>query len=147
VKALIRKAVLKDSEAMARLDERCFSLPWSRQAFHNELANPAGFYLVAALDDEIIGYAGQWKVIDEGHITNVAVDPSHRNKGIGELLLRQLIEISREDGIYSHTLEVRVSNESAIGLYNKLGFKIAGIRKEYYSDNLEDALILWRKPQ
>lgn len=142
---IIRKAVLTDAEAMAELDHLCFTVPWSRQAFEQELsANEAAFYLVATLADEIIGYAGLWAVWDEGHITNIAVHPAHRRKGLGEMLLAELIRIAEVNGIESHTLEVRASNEAAIGLYKKLGFEIMGKRKGYYPDNHEDALILWR---
>jgi ribosomal-protein-alanine N-acetyltransferase len=142
---IIRKAVLADAGAMAELDRLCFTVPWSRQAFEQELsANEAAFYLVAVLAGEIIGYAGLWAILDEGHITNVAVHPAHRRKGLGKILLAELIRISESHGIHSHTLEVRVSNEAAIGLYKKFGFKVVGRRKEYYPDNLEDALILWR---
>lgn len=142
---IIRKAVLQDAAAMATLDGQCFSAPWSRQAFEQELSvNEAAFYLIAALGDEIIGYAGLWAVLDEGHITNIAVHPAHRGKGLGEMLLAELIRISEENGLTSHTLEVRTSNQPARRLYEKYDFKIAGIRKEYYEDNREDALILWR---
>ncbi len=148
MKIIVRRALPKDAEAMARLDKECFSMPWSLQAFRDELSkNDAAFYLVAIVSDEIIGFAGLWGILDEGHITNVAVHPDFRKKGIGALMLAKLIELSCEAGITSHTLEVRRSNEAAIDLYKKFDFKIGGIRKEYYSDNLEDALILWRKPE
>ncbi len=142
---IIRKASINDADAMAELDRICFTLPWSRQAFLHELSNEAAFYIVTATAGKIIGYAGMWSIIDEGHITNLAVHPEHRKMGLGEMMLSEMIRISREDGILKHTLEVRASNEPAIGLYKKMGFKISGIRKEYYSDNMEDALILWRE--
>ncbi len=142
---VIRKASLKDASNMAELDRICFAQPWSRQAFEEELNdNSAAFYLVAEVSGTIIGYVGQWEIVGEGHITNVAVHPGYRNLGIGTKMLRELIGLSSEKGIGCHTLEVRKSNEEAISLYKKFGFKIAGIRKEYYADNLEDALILWR---
>lgn len=142
---IIRKASINDADAMAELDRICFTLPWSRQAFLQELSNEAAFYIVAVTAGKIIGYAGMWSIIDEGHITNLAVHPEHRRMGLGEMMLSEMIRISEEDGILQHTLEVRASNEPAIGLYKKMGFKISGIRKEYYSDNMEDALILWRE--
>lgn len=142
---IVRKALLKDAAGMAEIDRICFALPWSRQAFAKELGdNSAAFYLVAEAEGALIGYAGQWEIVGEGHITNVAVLPEFRGMGAGEKMLRRLIELSSEKGIGSHTLEVRESNEAAIGLYKKLGFKVAGIRKEYYADNMEDALIFWR---
>ncbi len=143
---IIRKAVLQDAEAMAALDHQCFAVPWSRQAFEQELSiNDAAFYLIAAMGEETIGYAGLWAILDEGHITNIAVHPAHRRKGLGEMLLAELIRISEENGILRHTLEVRASNEPAIKLYEKFDFKAEGIRKGYYEDNGEDAIILWRK--
>jgi len=142
---IIRKAVLEDAAAMAALDAECFTAPWSRQAFEQELSvNEAAFYLIAAMGDEIVGYAGLWAILDEGHITNIAVHPAHRRKGLGEMLLAELIRISEENGTASHTLEVRASNKPAIRLYEKFNFKVGGIRKEYYEDDREDALILWR---
>lgn len=143
---IIRRAVLKDAPAMAALDKKCFSQPWSKQAFEEEFGkNSVAIYFIGLIDDEIVGYAGQWEVLDEGHITNVAVHPDYRRKGAGEKILKELICDSLARGINRHTLEVRMSNAAAIGLYHKFGFKIGGIRKEYYSDNLEDALILWRE--
>lgn len=142
---VIRKALLKDASSMAELDRICFTQPWSIQAFKEELNDSsAAFYLVAEVSGTIIGYVGQWEIVGEGHITNVAVHPGYRNLGIGTKMLGELISLSSKKGIGCHTLEVRKSNEEAISLYKKLGFKIAGIRKEYYADNLEDALILWR---
>lgn len=145
MKVTIRKATVKDATAMAALDQACFTLPWSNEAFRREFDdNNMAFYLVAAVSESIIGYVGLWWIMGEGHITNFAVHPGYRRQGVGERLLAQLIVISKEKGIDKHTLEVRASNEAAINLYKKFEFKISGIRKEYYSDNLEDALILWR---
>ena len=145
MKVAIRKATVKDAKAMAILDQACFTLPWSKEAFRREFDdNNMAFYLVAVVSESIIGYVGLWWIMGEGHITNFAVHPEYRRQGIGERLLAQLIKISKEKGIDKHTLEVRASNEAAINLYKKFEFKISGIRKEYYSDNLEDALILWR---
>lgn len=142
---IVRKAVPEDAETMAELDRLCFTVPWTRQAFEHELsANEAAFYLVGLIEGEIVGYAGLWQIVDEGHITNIAVHPAYRRKGLGKLLLAELIRASEARGINKHTLEVRASNEAAIELYKKFGFKIAGIRKGYYPDNFEDALILWR---
>lgn len=140
----IREALLKDARQMAALDKICFSHPWSRQSFVEELGdNDLSFYIVVEGGGEIIAYAGLWMVLDEGHITNLAVHPSHRGKGLGEKLLRELIGRATNRGIRKFTLEVRPSNKSAIKLYKKLAFKPVGIRKEYYLDNLEDALIFW----
>lgn len=140
-----RTAEERDIDRLTELDAICFSLPWSRNSFHEELCeNPLAFYIVIESDGMVIGYAGLWKILTEGHITNVAVDPAMRRKGLAELLLRELIDQAEGMGIRMFTLEVRPSNEAANGLYEKLGFAVMGRRKQYYEDNGEDALILWR---
>ena len=112
-------------------------------AFKKELNNEVARYLVAKLDGKVVGYVGIWFVMDEGHITNVAVHSDYRGRKIGDKLVQALVELCRENNIVSMTLEVRVSNIVAQNLYKKYGFKLAGIRKEYYSDNKEDAMIMW----
>jgi ribosomal-protein-alanine N-acetyltransferase len=119
-----------------------FSHPWSKQAFLDELANPHARYFVLKSGDEVIGYAGLWHIIDEGHITNIAVKHTERGKGIGKFLLATLISKAREVGVEHMTLEVNVNNAPAIHLYESYGFKGAGIRKKYYN-NRDDALIMW----
>jgi len=101
--------------------------------------------VVAKSDDVIVGFGGTWIIIDESHITNIAVHPSFRGLGIGELILKSLIDLGKPHFISSMTLEVRASNVVAISLYNKFGFKEEGRRKRYYEDNGEDALILWKR--
>jgi ribosomal-protein-alanine N-acetyltransferase len=93
--------------------------------------------------DKIIGYCGAWIVVDEAHVTNIAILPAYRGKKLGEALLNKLISIAREMGARSMTLEVRVTNYAAQSLYRKFGFQTGGIRKNYYSDNQEDAQIMW----
>ncbi|MBX9950687.1 MAG: ribosomal protein S18-alanine N-acetyltransferase [Candidatus Obscuribacterales bacterium] len=119
---------------------------WSRQSFENELANRLGYYY-AAIDAEtkqLVGYSGYWLIAgDEAHITTLAVHQDYRRKRIGEVLLINNILTSRQKGAKWLTLEVRVSNEKAQGLYFKFGFKNLGIRRHYYQDNSEDALMLW----
>ena len=118
---------------------------WSRESFLNELGNNIGFYLVARppLSDEVVGYLGSWMIVDECHITNVAVKPDLRRQKIAEQLLIELIDKCYEKMIKYITLEVRVSNVPAINLYEKFGFKSVGVRKKYYQDNNEDALIMF----
>ena len=143
---IIRQAEEKDIKPMAEMDILCFSVPWSEDSFTSEIkVNRIAFYIVAEVDNRLAGYAGLWRIVDEGHITNVAVHPDFRRKGIGEALVSVLLEHTVKQGIVSHTLEVRVSNFSAIALYTKLGFEPAGLRKNYYDDNGEDAIIMWRK--
>jgi ribosomal-protein-alanine N-acetyltransferase len=146
--SLIREAEERDIKPMADLDRLCFAHPWSENAFSEELTkNQLAFYLVAQLGEEVIGYAGLWAIFEEGHITNVAVHPSHREKGLGRLLLTKLMEAWESQGIKAFTLEVRPSNAAAIALYGKLGFQTMGRRPGYYEDNGEDALILWYRKE
>ena len=114
---------------------------WSIDVFERELLNPNSKYLVAKKEDEIIGFAGIWKAVDDVHITNIVVKKSFRNEGIGSIILEQLIEISKlEKNINSITLEVNIKNISAQKLYEKFGFENVGIRKRYYN-NIDDAII------
>ena len=141
----IRRAKERDEGKLTELDAACFALPWSRDAFHQELCeNPHALYLVAESGETIAGYAGLWGILDEGHITNVAVREEWRGRGIAEWLIQELLARAREGGQTRFTLEVRPSNEPAIALYKKMGFTEAGRRKYYYEDNGEDALILWK---
>lgn len=140
-----RKGTAEDIDMMTSLDEICFTVPWSRADFEKEMtANPLALYIVAEYEDKVIGYAGLWCIVDEGHITNVAVHPGYRKKGIGKNLVEILLEKAREKAnTKNFTLEVRVSNEAGIRLYEGFGFKEVGRRKGYYSDNREDAAIMW----
>jgi ribosomal-protein-alanine N-acetyltransferase len=143
---IIRQAEERDIKPMAEMDILCFSAPWSEASFEKEIRdNNLAFYIVAEVDGSMVGYAGLWCIVEEGHITNVAVHPDHRKKGIGEALVGVLLSHTIDNGILSHTLEVRASNQAAISLYTKFGFEPAGIRKGYYADNGEDAIIMWRK--
>lgn len=143
---IIRQAEEKDIKPMAQMDILCFSAPWSEESFRNEIKeNRMAFYIVAEIGGRMAGYAGLWCIVDEGHITNVAVHPEFRRRGIGEALVSVLLAHTIQNGIHSHTLEVRASNEAAISLYTKFGFVPAGLRKNYYEDNGEDAIIMWRK--
>lgn len=142
---VMRQAEPKDRKAMAELDRICFAVPWSEESFRKELEeNDLAFYLVAELDGELIGYAGLWAIMEEGHITNVAVHPDHRRKGLARILVMQLMDAGEKNGLERFTLEVRPSNTAALALYTSLGFQEAGRRTGYYKDNGEDALILWR---
>ena len=117
---------------------------WSKSAFYDELQNNlAKYYVAKTPEGEIVGYAGTWHIIDEGHITTIAVKNSHKRKHIGEAIIIKILEDCYEAEVKYLTLEVRVSNEPAIALYNKYGFNSLGTRKGYYQDNNEDALIMW----
>ncbi len=143
---IVRRAEEKDAGSIAELERVCFSQPWSYDSIYHDVAeNKLSFYLVAETGGKIIGYAGIWNIAGEGHITNVAVSPDFRRRGVGDALIEVLLKVTREAGVYSHTLEVRKGNTGALRLYAKHGFKIEGERKGYYEDNGEDALIMWRR--
>lgn len=117
---------------------------WSKSSFYEEMQNNlAKYYVAKSIDGELLGYAGTWHIIDEGHITTIAVKKSHLRKHIGEAIIIRILEDCYEAGIKYLTLEVRVSNTPAINLYEKYGFNSLGTRKGYYQDNNEDALIMW----
>ncbi|MGR3762487.1 ribosomal protein S18-alanine N-acetyltransferase [Rossellomorea sp. NS-SX7] len=140
----IRFMTVDDLDAVMEIEHRSFSIPWSREAFYNEIEqNHLSTYLVAEDGEHVAGYCGVWLVVDEAHITNVAVLPDYRGQGLGEALMQKIMEISKKVGARVMTLEVRVSNKAAQGLYRKMGFQDGGIRKRYYSDNQEDALVMW----
>lgn len=142
---IVRRAEERDVKAMAYLDTLCFAAPWSETSFRQEVtANNLALYLVSEIDGALTGYAGVWAIVDEGHITNVAVHPDCRRQGIARALMQVLIRSCEEAGILRQTLEVRPSNEAALRLYKGFGFREAGRRKGYYEDNGEDALIMWR---
>lgn len=141
----VRRAHPKDIDAIVELETLCFARPWSRNAFlHDIVNNPLARYFVAEKEENILAYGGIWLIAPEGHITNIAVHPDYRKKGIGKALLAHIIEKSEAEGMMRHTLEVRVNNHSAIALYRSFGFYEGGIRKNYYDDTNEDALIMWR---
>lgn len=141
----VRRATAEDVDDMELLERQCFASPWSRESLLHELTeNPLAVYFAAELRGHVVGYVGLWAVIDEGHITNVAVSPDCRRMGIGTALISTMLSATEKVGITRHTLEVRAGNEPAKGLYRKFDFEEAGLRKGYYEDNGEDAIIMWR---
>ena len=134
-----------DVDSVYIVEEDCFTDPWSKESIRKELKNDLARYLVAELDNKIVGYVGVWFVVDEGHITNVAVHSDYRGKKIGDKLVKEMVKLCKESKLIAMTLEVRSSNTVAQNLYRKYGFKMGGIRKEYYSDNKEDAIIMWNQ--
>jgi [ribosomal protein S18]-alanine N-acetyltransferase len=139
-----RQMTLDDIDDVLKIEHASFTLPWSRESFYNELVhNNYSNYIVMEWNGQVIGYCGMWLVIDEAHITNVAVLPEFRGKKLGEALMKKAMETAKELGAKTMTLEVRVSNHVAQSLYRKLGFLNGGIRKQYYTDNQEDALVMW----
>jgi ribosomal-protein-alanine N-acetyltransferase len=136
---------LKHVDGVAEVDRLSFALPWSRDSFEAEVSrNDFARYVVAVSDDQVIGYAGVWIIAGEGQITNIAVHPDFRGMGAACKMLEALIDICIAESVRDMTLEVRVSNTPAINLYKKFGFAEEGIRKQFYEDNKEDALIMWK---
>src|SRR5689334_3070474 len=133
-----------DLSAIESIEQRAYPTPWSRSMFASELAKPTSICLGAFEGEVLLGYAINSRYVDAWHIMNVAVDPDHQRRGIATSLLERLFELTRDDERRGYTLEVRVSNADAIRLYEKLGFASRGIRRGYYTDNREDALIMWR---
>ena len=130
-------------DGIMEIENDSFSIPWSRGSMEKELENKLAIYIVAMEDDKVVGYAGMWHVVTEGHITNIAVHKDYRGKGVGQALVKGLIDIAKEKEMIGVTLEGRPSNETALHIYKKYGFKLSGVRKEYYDDNKEDAYIMW----
>lgn len=142
---LIRPMKSEDTEAVALLEADSFSQPWSRQDYLETLKKKDVLYMVAVDGEQIVGCCGVWNICGDGNISNVLVEESRRMQGIGRLLLQTLLLWGEELGITAYTLEVRVSNASAIHLYESLGFERAGIRPHFYQKPEEDALIMWKR--
>ncbi len=139
---LIRKMQLSDSKAVSELEKIIFSQPWSEQGFLDALSMEQTIFLVAEEQGKICGYIGMYQSLDEGEITNVAVAPEKRGMGIGGSLIRAMLEEADRQGAVQVILEVRVSNQPAIHLYEKYGFKHCGVRKGFYDFPKEDAYIM-----
>ena len=144
----LRNLRLRDLGAIERIERRSYPTPWSRSMFAGELTKSSSVCLGAhdTEVDRLVGYLIISRYVDAWHVMNVAVAPEHRGRGIATMLLERLFELTSGDGRRGYTLEVRVSNRNAIRLYERLGFKARGIRRGYYTDNREDALIMWKDP-
>ena len=140
---LFRPMQKGDVERVAELERICFRTPWSRAALAGELKNDVAHYLVGECDGRVIAYAGRWVLFEEAHITNVAVDPAFRRRGLGRRLMLCMMRTARLFGAAMMTLEVRETNLGAQALYAGLGFLREGRRKGYYTDTGEDAFLLW----
>ena len=141
---VIRGEQREDLEDIHYCENSSFDLPWSYAMLYDDIIeNDNTVYLVVEKDGRIIGYGGMWIIFDEAHITNVCILPEYRGSGYGYRLMQELIEVSKEFGADAMSLEVRVSNKTAMKLYKKCGFSVHGIRKRYYSNNGEDAYVMW----
>lgn len=140
---MIRLMKEEDLGTVAQLEQTVFSVPWSEHNLRESLSRPEYLFLVAEEDGKITGYAGLLMIAGEGDVTNIAVFPENRGHGTGSALTEALISEGRKRGMNAFTLEVRVSNQSAIHIYEKLGFRSEGVRKGFYEKPKEDALIMW----
>jgi [ribosomal protein S18]-alanine N-acetyltransferase len=145
VKLELRRLQLADLDAIERIERASYPTPWSRSMFASELAKPSSLSL-GAVDEtgRLVGYLVLSRYVDAWHVMNVAVAPESRRRGIASALLRRLLDQTKGDAQRGYTLEVRVSNLGAISLYQRFGFRPKGLRRGYYTDNREDALIMWR---
>jgi len=146
----LRQLGLADLRAIEEIERRSYPTPWSRSMFAGELAKPSSICLGAfeaeGEDGALCGYLIVSRYVDAWHVMNVAVDPDQRGRGIATMLIERLFELTEDDVRRGYTLEVRVSNATAIALYERLGFEARGVRRGYYTDNREDALIMWKDP-
>jgi ribosomal-protein-alanine N-acetyltransferase len=143
----IRDLLLRDLGAVERIERSAYPTPWSRSMFAGELVKPSSICLGAfdAEQKQLVGYLIVARYVDAWHVMNVAVDPGHQRRGIATMLLGRLFERTAGHEQRGYTLEVRISNDGAITLYERLGFKARGVRRGYYTDNHEDALIMWKE--
>jgi ribosomal-protein-alanine N-acetyltransferase len=143
----LRRLEPSDLDAVEEIERASYPTPWSRAMFAAELEKPSSLAIGAYHDGgELVGYAIVSRYVDAWHVMNIAVVPDFRRRGIGRSLLERLFEVTASDPRRGYTLEVRVSNAEAIRLYERLGFEARGVRRGYYTDNREDALIMWRDP-
>ena len=141
-----RKMQVEDIDRVFEIETNSFKTPWSKESFLQELVeNTLAEYYVLVLDDYIVGYGGMWLIIDEIHITNIAIDTAFRGRGYSKTLMDAIIDFGHVNGYHHMTLEVRVSNEVAIALYEKFDFVSVGKRPKYYVDTGEDALVMWKE--
>lgn len=141
---------VEDVDRVLAIERLSFPLPWSRESFIREICEIDNSRLLVVMEDEeagadLMGYACWWEVVDECHITNFAVAPAHRRKGVADVLLGRILEDAKGRGLLRATLEVRLGNAAAIALYEKWGFTAAAMRPRYYPDNSEDALVMWKE--
>ena len=141
-----RRLTLADLDAVELIERDAYPTPWSRSMFAGELAKPSSICVgaVEMLAERLIGYLVVSRYVDAWHVMNLAVHSSYRRRGIAVQLLAELFDLTAEDPKRGFTLEVRISNKVAIALYERLGFRATGVRRGYYTDNREDALIMWK---
>lgn len=145
MEVIIRSMKERDLDRIMELERTCFTTPWSRQSFLLEITkNQLARYFVAEIDGLVVGYGGIWLILDEGHITNIAVDEKYRRLGLGKRLLEELIVLCESYEVKGMTLEVREDNQPAKELYKSYGFIESGRRPNYYQDVGKDAILMWK---
>jgi ribosomal-protein-alanine N-acetyltransferase len=146
----LRRLLLDDLGEIEEIERRSYPTPWSRSMFASALAKPSsiclGAFELGGEEGRLSAYLIVSRYVDAWHVMNVAVDPEHRGRGVATMLLERLFDLTADDARRGYTLEVRVSNGKAIDLYERLGFRSRGLRRGYYTDNREDALIMWKDP-
>lgn len=141
---IIRNMKIEDVDQVIEVEKASFSTPWTTNIFYQEIVdNQHAHYFVIEVDEKIVGYVGMWIVIDDAQITNIAILPEHRGKRYGEKLFQFVLQLLKSLNVRRLSLEVRVSNIVAQKLYRKFGLVPGGIRKNYYTDNGEDAIVMW----
>ena len=138
----VRAMRVADLDEVMLIERRSFSAPWEESTFRGLMRRPSAALLVAENDDELTGYSVMWFAADEGELGDIAVVPERRGEGIGRMLLRESIAVAASRGTRSLYLEVRESNEVARRLYEKVGFSVVGVRKQYYTEPVEDAIVM-----
>ena len=147
VRVDIRRLTIGDLSAIERIEQRVYPTPWSRSMFAGELAKPSSVSLGAFDENGVLtGYLIVSRYVDAWHVMNIAVDLEARRSGVASRLLETLFELTAGDTRRGYTLEVRISNRAAIALYERFGFTTSGVRRGYYTDNREDARIMWKDP-
>ena len=139
----IKKMTKDDVHTVSNIEKECFAIPWHESAYLTEITNRSAYYIVSMQDGKMTGYAGMWVIMDESHITTIGVAKEYRGKKVGEMLLMSLLDEAMKRGARRATLEVRESNNVAQNLYRKYGFAPAAIRRGYYTDNYENAIVMW----
>ena len=147
MKVELRRLEARDLDVVEAIERDSYRTPWSRSMFDAELRKPSALALGAFTEEDVlVGYAFVSRYVDAWHVMNVAVIDAFRRRGIASTLLERLFDVTATDPRRGYTLEVRISNTGAIKLYEQLGFEARGVRRGYYTDNREDALIMWREP-
>ena len=141
----IRNMTLDDIESVFEIEKSIFSIPWSKKSFESTISSKDTIYIVATIDEKIVGYLGIYILCDQSDISNVCVHKYYRRMHIAEAMLSYIFDRAKSNNVKEITLEVRESNVAAISLYEKMGFKEIGIRKNYYQKPLENGLLMWKQ--